>query len=145
VKVILRNFAALALGVLVGGATNMGLILLGAAVIPAPAGVDVSNTESIAAGMHLFELKHFVFPFLAHAVGTLIGSLCAFLVAATHRRTICYSVGVTFLAGGIAAAFMIPAPVWFLAIDIVAAYIPMAWIATLIANRVAKGAAIAHA
>ena len=36
--------------------------------------------------MHLFEPKHLVFPFLAHAVGTLVGALVAYLVAAVANR-----------------------------------------------------------
>jgi hypothetical protein len=34
--------------------------------------------------MHLFEPRHFVMPFLAHALGTLAGALAAFLIAATY-------------------------------------------------------------
>ena len=37
-------------------------------------------------------------------------------------------IGFFFLLGGIAAAWMIPAPVWFEAADILLAYIPMALI-----------------
>jgi hypothetical protein len=37
-------------------------------------------------------------------------------------------VGVFGVLGGIAAAFMVPALVWFMALDLVVAYIPMAWL-----------------
>jgi hypothetical protein len=91
--------------------------------------------------MHLFEPKHFLFPFLAHALGTLTGALLAFLVAASYRAVFAYAIGVVFLAGGIAAAFMIPAPSWFIILDLAAAYMPMAWLATQVGHRIIGGAA----
>jgi hypothetical protein len=30
---------------------------------------------------------------------------------------------------------MIPAPAWFIALDLVVAYLPMAWLATRVGNR----------
>ena len=36
--------------------------------------------------------------------------------------------GIFHLLGGIAAAVMIPAPLWFIVVDLVLAYIPMAWL-----------------
>jgi len=144
-KTVLRNVLALVLGMAIGGSINMGLILLGSSVIPAPAGVDVTDAKSIASSIHLFEVKHFVFPFLAHALGTLTGTLCAFLVAASYRVTICYVVGVLFLAGGIATTFMIPAPGWFIVFDIVVAYIPMAWIGKSMGMRISGSEAIVPA
>lgn len=104
---------------------------------PPPAGVDVSNAASIKASIHLFEAKHFLFPFLAHAGGTFVGALVAFVVAGSHRVAFAYTLGVLFLAGGIAACFMIPAPAWFMFLDLVVAYIPMAWLAALLGRRVA--------
>jgi hypothetical protein len=90
--------------------------------------------------MHLLEARHFVFPFPAHALGTLVGALAAFLVAGSHGSVFAYAVGAVSLAGGIAAAFMIPAPTWFIALDLVLAYIPMAWRGTMI-GRSFKGSA----
>jgi len=132
---ILRNILALIVGFVAGSVVNMALVTIGPRMIPAPAGVDVSNAESIAASIHLFEPKHFVFPFLAHALGTFAGALVAFLIAASHRTVFAFVVGVLFLAGGIAASFMIPAPPWFIALDLVAAYLPMAWLATRVGHR----------
>jgi len=42
-------------------------------------------------------------------------------------------VGALGLAGGIAAARMIPAPTWFVVLDLVVAYLPMAWLGGLLA------------
>jgi len=125
---VLRNVLAVIAGLIIGAIVNMALVMVGGALIPAPAGVDVTNVESIRASIHLFEAKHFVFPFLAHAIGTLIGALVASLIGGSNRMLLAMIVGVFGVLGGIAAAFMVPAPVWFMALDLVVAYIPMAWL-----------------
>lgn len=136
---IARNVIAVIAGIVVGGAVNGALITFSPSVIPPPPGVDVSNAESLAAAMHLFEPRHFVMPFLAHALGTLTGALAAYLIAATHRARIAYGIGVLFLCGGIAACFMIPAPAWFIALDLLVAYIPMAWLGIQMGKRFSHG------
>jgi len=137
----LRNLLALLVGIAVGGSVNMGLIALGPSVIPPPVGVDVTNAESFGAAMHLLEPRHFVVPFLAHALGTLAGALVGSLLAATHKGAIAYGIGAVFLAGGIAASFMIPAPAWFVVLDLVAAYIPMALLGLKLGHRIKPGPA----
>ena len=137
--VILRNIVGFLIGLVLGGAVNMGLIVLGPSIIPPPPGVDVTDPEALGASMHLFEARHFVFPFVAHAFGTLVGSMAAFFIAASHRAQISYIVGAAFFAGGIAASFMIPAPEWFVAADLVFAYFPMAWIGQRLAHRIMHG------
>ena len=136
---IIRNILAIIVGIVIGGAVNMSLVMLGPLVIPPPAGVDVTNTQSLIASIHLFEVRHFVFPFLAHALGTLVGVLTAFLVAGSHQSIFAYIVGAFSLAGGIAASVMIPAPIWFIVLDLVVAYLPMAWIGTVIGRRIKSG------
>lgn len=125
-----RNVLAVIAGAVVGAIVNGALITISPMVVPPPVGVDVSSPESIAAGMHLFETKHFVMPFLAHALGTLAGALAAFRLASTHKVQMAFVVGALFLVGGIWAATMIPAPTWFIALDLIGAYLPMAWLAT---------------
>jgi hypothetical protein len=132
---IVRNVLAVLVGIVVGGGVNMALITLGPSLIPPPAGVDVTNAESLSKSIHLFEPRHFVMPFLAHAVGTFVGALAAFLIAATQKTQFAWAIGGFFLCGGIAASFMIPAPAWFIALDLLAAYLPMAWLAIRIGTR----------
>ena len=113
----------------------MALITLSPSLIPPPAGVDVTDAESLSKAIHLFEPRHFIMPFLAHAVGTLAGALAAYLIAATYRAQIAFAIGAVFLCGGVAASFLIPAPAWFIALDLLAAYLPMAWLAIQIGSR----------
>ena len=141
---VLRNVLAVLAGIAIGGGVNMALIALSPSLIPPPAGVDVNNAESLAQGIHLFEPRHFVTPFLAHALGTLAGALVAYLLAATHKVQIAYVIGAVFLCGGVAASFMIPAPAWFIALDLLAAYIPMAWSGIQIGDRVRQGSTAAR-
>ena len=95
-----RNTVALLAGTVGGGAVNSALIALGPSLVPAPAGGDVPDAASLSAGMHRFEPRHFVMPFLAHAAGTFVGALAAYYVAATHAAGIALAVGVVFLTAG---------------------------------------------
>ncbi len=131
----LRNILAVIAGVIIGAIVNGALITVSGSVIPPPAGVDPSDMESLRAGIHLFETKHFIFPFLAHALGTLVGALVASLIGASKRMILALIVGVLFLIGGVLAAFMIPAPAWFIALDLLVAYIPMAWLGWKLSGR----------
>lgn len=135
----LRNIVAVVAGLVVGSVLNMAIVTWGPAVVPPPAGVDTGTAEGLAAGIHLFEPKHFLVPFLAHALGTLAGAFVACLVAASRRVVPAWVVGAVFLAGGIAAATMIPAPAWFIAMDLLFAYLPMAWLAILAGRRFLRG------
>jgi hypothetical protein len=135
----LRNGLAVIAGIVVGMGVNMALVMLGPSLIPTPPGVDTTSAEGLAAGIHLFEPRHFLMPFLAHALGTYFGALAAWLGAASHKDTFAYVIGVVFLCGGIAACFMIPAPAWFMATDLLLAYLPMAWLATRVGRRLAPG------
>ena len=125
---ILKNILAVVAGVILGSVVNMGLIMLSSSVIPPPDGVDVTNMESLKSSMHLFEPKHFIFPFLAHALGTLAGAFTAARIAAGHKMKFALGIGAFFLIGGIANVFMLPSPAWFTVLDLVGAYIPMGWL-----------------
>ena len=135
---LLRNVLAVLAGIAIGGAVNMALILLSPSIIAPPAGVDVNNAESLSKSMHLFEPRHFIMPWLAHAVGTLAGALAAYLIAASYKAQMAYVIGAVFLCAGVAASFMIPAPTWFIALDLLAAYLPMAWLGVRIGTRMKR-------
>lgn len=135
---LIRNILAILAGLVLGSVVNMAIITFGPSLIPPPAGVDMSTPEGLAAAIALFEPRHFVTPFLAHALGTLVGAFVAYLVAASHKVRFAYAIGVLFLIGGIAACFMIPAPAWFMALDLLVAYLPMAWLAIRIGASLSK-------
>lgn len=137
---VVRLVVAFVAGFVIGSLVNMALIMVSAKVIPPPAGADVTTTEGLKASLHLFEPRHFVFPFLAHSVGTFVGALVATLLTPGRTPGPAYAVGVAFLLGGIAAASMLPAPLWFTVLDLLLAYLPMAWLAHRVASRSMAGA-----
>ena len=132
---LLKNFIAVITGIILGSLVNMGIIMLSGSIIPPPEGVDVMNMESLRSSIHLFEPKHFIFPFLAHALGTLVGAYIAALVAANHKMKFALGIGVFFLIGGIANCFMLPAPTWFIVVDLAGAYLPMGWLGGKLARK----------
>ncbi|MCB0638289.1 MAG: hypothetical protein KDC54_16785 [Lewinella sp.] len=132
---ILRNLLSVLAGIALGMVLNMGLLYLGSAIVPTPAGVDVMNTESIKANMHLFEPRHFLFPFLAHAGGTLGGAWLAARLSANQGMRWALVVGVIFLAFGVINVYSLPAPAWFNATDLILAYIPMGWLGGKLAKQ----------
>jgi hypothetical protein len=150
-----RKAAAVFVGFVLGSCVNMALILSGMKLIPLPAGIDAGNMESLAAGAHLLRPQHFLFPFLAHAFGTLIGACTTYLAASPpppswpgqpdharnqhpYRSSLASWAGVLFLLGGVLASTMIPAPAWFLVLDLAAAYLPMAWLGTALGRRIIR-------
>lgn len=128
-KSIIRNIIAVIAGLLVGGALNMALVEIGGKLVPAPAGADVTTMEGLKASMHLFTPVNFLFPFLAHALGTFVGAVLAAFIVVNHKMWFALSIGVFFLVGGIMNIVMLPSPLWFTLLDLVVAYIPMGYLA----------------
>lgn len=132
---ILRNILAVIAGALVGSIVNMAIITVSGSVIPPPEGADVTTMEGLQASLHLFEPKHFIMPFLAHALGTMVGAWLAARIATTRKITCAMVVGGLFLVGGIGNVLMLPSPLWFTVVDLVGAYIPMAYLGGKLAMR----------
>jgi len=125
---ILRNILAVVAGLVVGSVVNMGIIQISGSIIPPPEGADNTTVEGLKASMHLFQPKHFLFPFLAHALGTLAGAIIATLIAATHQLKFALAIGGFFLIGGISTVVMLPSPLWYTLVDLLGAYLPVAWL-----------------
>jgi len=125
---IIRNIIAVVAGVVLGSIVNMGIVMISGSIVPPPEGADVSTMEGLRNSMHLFQPIHFLFPFLAHAIGTLIGAFLTAIIAAKNKIILALLIGVFFLAGGIYSVVGLPSPLWFTIVDLVGAYIPMAWI-----------------
>jgi len=124
---MVRSILAVIAGLVVGSIVNMGLIALGHVVIAPPPGADLSTLEGVKAAMPLFGPEQFIFPFLAHAGGSLVGAFVAALISLNNKFTVAMIIGGITLIGGIVAVAMFPAPIWYDVIDLLA-YIPAAWI-----------------
>ena len=125
---ILRNIGGLILGIITGMIVNYSVIAIGNMIIVPPLSSDFSSPEGLKASMPFFEWQHFVFPFLAHALGTFVGAVIAAAIAADSKMKFALTIGFFFLMGSIANMVLLPAPVWFLVIDFILAYVPMAYL-----------------
>jgi len=67
-------------------------------------------------------------------LAVLVGAFLAAKLGASHRMKLALGIGIFFLLGGIAAASMIGGPVWFIVIDLLFAYIPMAYLGGMLAG-----------
>lgn len=131
---------ALIVGIFLGSTVNMSIIKFGELIISLPEGLDNKSAEGLKATMHLMEAQHFIFPFLAHAVGTLFG---AFVVAFSAIKLsfknplkIAILIGVFFLCGGIYMVYILPSPLWFSLTDLIFAYLPMAYLGGKLAEKI---------
>ena len=125
---ILKNILVVIIATVVGAMANGFIVQLGGLVVPPPAGYDFTTEEGLAAGMTMMEPKHFVFPFLAHALGTLISALIIARFAASRHLQWAINISALFFMGGVYMVTILPSPLWFNIIDLVFAYFPMAFL-----------------
>jgi hypothetical protein len=127
-KPFVKNMLAVVAGIVMGSIVNMGIIMASGSIIPPPEGADVTTMEGLKASMHLFGPINFLFPFLAHAIGTFAGAWLAASVAATRKMAFAMVIGFVFLIGGISNILMLPSPLWFSVVDLAGAYLPMGYL-----------------
>ena len=127
-KTIFKNILAILGGVVIGMVVNMGLIITGNQLIPFEEGMNPMNAT-------MWEIKYFIFPFFAHAIGTLSGAYIAAKFSASYHMIFAICIGLFFLLGGITMVFILPAPVWFIVVDLFLAYIPMGWLGWKISSQ----------
>lgn len=100
-------------------------------------GVDPNDMEAMAAAMPEMSFKYFLFPFLAHAVGTFAGAIIAALIAASsHKMKFALAIGGLFFIGGFVMIFIMSAPIWFIIMDLLLAYFPMAWLGGKLGTKI---------
>ena len=125
---MLKNLLGLILGVVIGAIVNGGVIAISGSIIPPPEGTDLKTMEGLKAAMPLMQFKHFIMPFLAHALGTLVGAAIAVAIASSYQLVIALIIGTLFLVGGTQMVMVLPSPLWFNVLDLGFAYIPMAYL-----------------
>ena len=131
-----RNVLAVIAGLVIGSVVNMALIMVSGKIIPLPEGVNNKTAEGLAAGMHLMEPKHFIFPFLAHALGTFVGAWVATKLSFPKNIIGPMVVGIMFLIGGISMVIQLPqSPMWFNCVDLILAYIPMTYLGYVLGKK----------
>lgn len=134
-NIYLKNALVVILGIVVGAIVNMAIIMLGPSIIPLPEGIDPADVESLKANIHLFKPINFVVPFLAHALGTLVGAYLVAKYAEKIKLPLAMVIGFVFLAGGIQMVMDLGGPTWFSVLDLAGAYLPMAWLGHKLAAK----------
>ena len=127
-KQTLKNIAIVILGIIVGMIVNIGLIILGGTIFSPSENFEPMNAMN-------WDFKYFIFPFLAHSIGTLTGALIVSKLSNKSSIILPLIVGLYFLMGGIYMITILPAPMWFVLLDVVLGYIPMALLGWKLANE----------
>jgi len=127
-KQTLKNIAIVILGIIVGMIVNIGLIILGGTIFPPSENFEPMNAMN-------WDFKYFIFPFLAHSIGTLTGALIVSKLSNKSSIILPLIVGLYFLMGGIYMITILPAPMWFVLLDVILGYIPMALLGWKLANE----------
>lgn len=125
---ILRNVLVVIAAVLIGGSLNMIIIAFSGKIIPPPEGAELQTMEGLKASMHLMQPKHFLMPFLAHALGTMLAAFLVVKWMKKNQQKYALGIGVWFLIGGAMNVYLLPSPLWFTVTDLILAYIPMAFL-----------------
>jgi hypothetical protein len=134
-KKIIVNIVAVLMGLFAGAMVNGGIINISSKIIPPPAGSNLQTMERLIQTMPIMEPKHFIMPFLAHALGTFVGAILCSLVARSQNLILALSIGLIFFIGGFTMVFQLPAPLWFDLVDLIFAYFPMAWLGYKIVSK----------
>ena len=118
-KQIFKNIGIVILGIIIGMIVNMGLIIGGGIIVPMSETINSMNAIN-------WDFKYFIFPFLAHSIGTLSGAFIVSKISRNSHIIMPLIVGFYFLSGGLYMVTILPAPTWFISLDIILCYIPMA-------------------
>ena len=86
------------LGLILGALTNGIIVQIGASMVSAPLGLDISTEAGLAKAMPLMEFKHFVFPFLAHALGSFVGAFFVSKMRVNRTLINAMAIGFAFFA-----------------------------------------------
>ncbi len=109
-----RNVLALVLGLALGMAVNMGLIILNTSVLfPMPPGWSMENPEQMNAYVASLPALAFVVVLAAHLGQSFVGAWVAARIAAAPM-VLALVIGVLSLVGGILNAMSIDGPAWMM-------------------------------
>jgi hypothetical protein len=129
------NILSILVGVLIGGIVNMAIVMSGSFLIAPPQGADLTTEKGLLAAMPLMEPKHFLMPFLAHAIGSFVAAYLATRFSKTKAIRIPIIIAALFFIGGLMDILQLHAPIWFSCTDLALAYFPMAFLAYKWAKR----------
>lgn len=130
----MKKLLFLLIALILGATVNSIILNVGIKIIPPPQGFDMNNPLELAKAMKVMEVRHFLFPFLAHALGTLFGVIFFTYFSKSNKLFFPMLIAGLFFAGGLYMVLILPSPIWFNVLDLVLAYFPMA----LLGYKIAK-------
>lgn len=134
---MLRCIVGVICGAVAGAVFNMAVIMLSWMMYPLPEGTSMSDPEAMKTYIQSLPAAAFLIILVAHAGGALVGGFVAALIARRSALVVGAIVGGVFLLGGVMNAMSIPAPVWFVIVDLIS-YVPSGVIGAKMAPRPAS-------
>jgi cytochrome c biogenesis protein CcdA len=128
-----RNILAVIAGIIAAAVAVFLVETAAHSLLPAPAGMDATNAESIQANMRNLPLSSFLAILAAWCVGSFVGGLVAAMVSRQQKMLCAFITALFILGSGIATMIMIPHPIWFW-ITAILLPLPCAWIAARLAG-----------
>ena len=117
---MIRKILAVIAGVVVAILTIFMIERLGHAVYPPPTGIDFSDPEAMSAYTDNASAMELLFPALAWVVATFLGGSLATAIARGAPMVNAAIIGGLILFGTVMNLVMIPHPLWFSIVAIVA-------------------------
>lgn len=109
---MIRNIAAVFVGLIVGMIANMAIVQLDVMLYPMPDGVTFEDTEGVAAYISTLPLLALLPVMVAHLGQAFVGGWVAAFISSRHSMVVAMIVGVLSMLGGIANMFMMTLPPW---------------------------------
>ena len=95
-KKFLFNLFTVFIGLLIGALINGAIINISGDIIPPPAGANLKTMEGLIQAMPSMTPKHFIMPFLAHALGTFFGAVLCTILARSYQLILAMTIGLAF-------------------------------------------------
>ena len=109
---MIRNILAVVVGLVVGMAFNMFMVIVNTAIYPMPEGVTFEDPEGLEAYLAGLPLTAFLIVLLAHVGQAFFGGLVAAAINRKSAIRVAMIVGLLSMLFGIANMMMVPHPAW---------------------------------
>ena len=136
-----RNIGAALAGVAIAFVLVMLIEKIGHLIYPPPADLDYTDPEAIKPYIATLPFIALLFPMIAWVVGTFAGTIVASKIGTANSLLFAGVVGGLVLAATITNLIMIPHPMWFSIVSLIA-IAASAWFAAKVASGPSKTATI---
>ena len=130
---MLKNVAGAIAGIVVAFVLIMAVEKVGHLVYPPPADLDFSDPEAVRPYIATLPFLALLFPMIAWVLGAFVGTVVACKIGTANPLLFAAIVGGLVLAGTISNLILIPHPVWFSIVSLVA-IAASAWFAVRVAS-----------